>query len=98
MSYFSFLLILVVLCVPAWATGGGVVQPLDLLRQAEELPDGFADHFFGVPLAVRILVDGQLLGEGEIVLSKDTSVQLLALSDSHESELEERDRSAGAKC
>ncbi|WP_323904150.1 TcfC E-set like domain-containing protein [Aeromonas hydrophila] len=61
------------------------------------MPDGFADHFFGVPLAVRILVDGQLLGEGEIVLGKDTSVQLLALSDSHESELEERDRQRWSK-
>lgn len=97
MPYFSFLLILVVLCVPAWATGGHVAQPLDLLQQAEDLPDGFADHFFGVPLAVRILVDGQLLGEGEIVLGKDTSVQLLVLTDSHESELEERDRQRWSK-
>jgi len=96
--YFSFLLILVVLCVPAWATTGGrVAQYLDLLQQAEELPDGFADHFFGVPLAVRILVDGQLLGEGEIVLGKDTSVQLLTLTDSYESELSERDRQRWSK-
>ncbi|HHQ4776716.1 TPA: CS1-pili formation C-terminal domain-containing protein [Aeromonas veronii] len=98
MPYLSFLLILVVLCVPAWATTGGrVAQPLDLLQQAEELPDGFADHFFGVPLAVRILVDGQLLGEGEIVLGKDTSVQLLTLTDSYESELSERDRQRWSK-
>ncbi|WP_421244238.1 CS1-pili formation C-terminal domain-containing protein [Aeromonas sp. 601019] len=97
MSYFSFLLILVALCVPAWATGGHVAQPLDLLQQAEDLPDGFADYFFGVPLTVRILVDGQLLGEGEIVLGKDTSVQLLALTDGHESELEERDRQRWSK-
>jgi len=95
--YFSFLLILVVLCVPAWATGGHVAQPLDLLQQAEDLPDGFADYFFGVPLTVRILVDGQLLGEGEIVLGKDTSVQLLALTDGHESVLEERDRQRWSK-
>ncbi|WP_236665369.1 fimbrial biogenesis outer membrane usher protein [Aeromonas hydrophila] len=61
------------------------------------MPDGFADYFFGVPLTVRILVDGQLLGEGEIVLGKDTSVQLLALTDSHESELEERDRQRWSK-
>ncbi|HHQ4883893.1 TPA: CS1-pili formation C-terminal domain-containing protein [Aeromonas veronii] len=61
------------------------------------MPDGFADYFFGVPLTVRILVDGQLLGEGEIVLGKDTSVQLLALTDGHESELEERDRQRWSK-
>ncbi len=98
MPYLSFLLLLVVLCVPAWATTGGrVAQPLDLLQQAEELPDGFADQFFGVPLAVRILVDGQLLGEGEIVLGKDTSVQLLTLTDSYESELSERDRQRWSK-
>ncbi|KFN20570.1 hypothetical protein JM66_03430 [Aeromonas bestiarum] len=97
MPYFSFLLFLVVLCVPAWATGGRIAQPLDLLQQAEYLPDGFADHFFGVPLAVRILVDGQLLGEGEIVLGKDTSVQLLALTSSHESELDERTRQRWSK-
>lgn len=97
MPYFSFLLILVVLCVPVWATGGRIAQPLDLLQQAEDLPDGFADHFFGVPLAVRILVDGLLLGEGEIVLGKDTSVQLLALTSSHESELDERARQRWSK-
>ncbi|TNH75896.1 hypothetical protein CF141_08785 [Aeromonas hydrophila] len=98
MPYFSFLLLLVVLCVPAWATAGGrVAQPLDLLQQAEDLPDGFADHFFGVPLAVRILVDGQLLGEGEIVLGKDTSVQLLTLTENHESELDERTRQRWSK-
>ncbi|MCX7129732.1 TcfC E-set like domain-containing protein, partial [Aeromonas sp.] len=67
------------------------------MQQAEDLPDGFADHFFGVPLAVRILVDGQLLGEGEIVLGKDTSVQLLALTDSHDSELDERARQHWSK-
>ena len=92
MQYFSFLLILVVFCAPAWATGRHVAQPLDLLQQVEGLPDGFADHFFGVPLAVRILVDGQLLGEGEIVLGRDTSVQLLTLRDAQESELDERAR------
>ncbi|WP_421205244.1 TcfC E-set like domain-containing protein [Aeromonas sp. 601027] len=97
MQYFSFLLILVVFCAPAWATGRHVAQPLDLLQQVEGLPDGFADHFFGVPLAVRILVDGQLLGEGEIVLGKDTSVQLLALTSSHESELDERSRQRWTK-
>ncbi|WP_429153104.1 CS1-pili formation C-terminal domain-containing protein [Aeromonas hydrophila] len=92
MSYYPFLFVLVVLCWPAWANGERQSQPLDLFQQAESLPDGFADHFFGVPLAVRILLDGQQLGEGEIVLGKDTSVQLLTLTDSYESELSERDR------
>ncbi|WP_265452723.1 fimbrial biogenesis outer membrane usher protein [Aeromonas salmonicida] len=59
---------------------------------AESLPDDFADHFFGVPLAVRIHLDGRLLGEGEIVLDKDSSVRLLTLTDSYDAELSERDR------
>ncbi|MFM4718776.1 CS1-pili formation C-terminal domain-containing protein [Aeromonas bivalvium] len=92
MPYFSFLLALAVLGQPVWATGGRATQPLDVLQQAQDLPDGFADHFFDVPLAVRILVDGQLLGEGEIVLGKDTSVQLLTLSEGQESALDERTR------
>lgn len=92
MPYFSFLLALALLGQPVWATEGRATQPLDVLQQAQDLPDGFADHFFDVPLAVRILVDGQLLGEGEIVLGKDTSVQLLTLTDGHESELDERTR------
>ncbi|HGY1008927.1 TPA: CS1-pili formation C-terminal domain-containing protein [Aeromonas salmonicida] len=92
MLYYPFFLVLVVFCWQAWANEARVTQPLDLLQQAESLPDDFADHFFGVPLAVRIQVDGQLLGEGEVVLGKDTSVQLLTLTDSYESELSERDR------
>ncbi len=92
MLYSLFLLVLAVLCRPAWANEARTTQPFDLLQQAESLPDDFADHFFGVPLAVRILLDGQLLGEGEVVLGKDTSVQLLTLTDSYESELSERDR------
>ncbi|MDX2125126.1 MAG: TcfC E-set like domain-containing protein [Aeromonas hydrophila] len=90
--YFLFLSALMVLGSLVWANCVRATQPLDLLQQAESLPDDFADHFFGVPLAVRVLVDGQLLGEGEVVLGKDTSVQLLTLTDSHESELSERDR------
>ena len=72
MLYSPYLLVLL-LCWSAWANEARVTQPLDLLQQAESLPDDFADHFFGVPLAVRILLDGQLLGEGEVVLGKDTS-------------------------
>lgn len=63
MLYSLFLLVLAVLCRPAWANEARTTQPFDLLQQAESLPDDFADHFFGVPLAVRILLDGQLLGK-----------------------------------
>lgn len=62
--YFLFLSALMVVGSLVWANCARATQPLDLLQQAESLPDDFADHFFGVPLAVRVLVDGQLLGEG----------------------------------
>ncbi|MGN4932566.1 hypothetical protein ACTFBW_00705 [Aeromonas rivipollensis] len=62
MPYFSFLLALALLGQPVWATEGRATQPLDVLQQAQDLPDGFADHFFDVPLAVRILVDGNCWG------------------------------------
>ncbi|MEV3814475.1 CS1-pili formation C-terminal domain-containing protein [Aeromonas allosaccharophila] len=63
-----------------------------LLQQARQLPDGFEEHFFGVPLMVRVTVDGRLLGDGEVLLGRDNSVQLLSLLDVQESEFDERER------
>ncbi|HHW4402387.1 TPA: TcfC E-set like domain-containing protein [Aeromonas hydrophila] len=60
-----------------------------LLQQARQLPEGFAEHFFGVPLMVRVTVDGRLLGDGEVLLGQDNSVQLLSLVDVQESEFDE---------
>ncbi|WP_323062366.1 CS1-pili formation C-terminal domain-containing protein [Aeromonas jandaei] len=60
-----------------------------LLQQARQLPDGFEEHFFGVPLMVRVTVDGRLLGDGEVLLGRDNSVQLLSLVDVQESEFDE---------
>ncbi|WP_279486715.1 hypothetical protein [Aeromonas veronii] len=45
--------------------------------------------FFGVPLMVRVTVDGRLLGDGEVLLGRDNSVQLLSLMDVQESEFDE---------
>lgn len=53
-----------------------------LLKQTEQLPAGFAEHFFDVPLAVRIELNGQLLGEGMITLSHDERVRLLEFTHS----------------
>lgn len=64
----------------------GNTSQLGILRQAEGLPKEFDEHFFDVPLAVRIDLDGRLLGEAMVVLSRDERVQLLEFTDTHESQ------------
>lgn len=56
------------------------VTTASLLQQAGQLPAGFAEHFFDVPLAVRIELNGQLLGEGMITLTSDERVRLLEMT------------------
>jgi len=63
----------------------GNTSQLGILRQAEGLPKEFDEHFFDVPLAVRVDLDGRLLGEAMVVLSRDERVQLLEFTDTHES-------------
>lgn len=63
-----------------------------LKQQANQLPTGFEEHFFGVPLMVRVSIDGRQLGDGEVLLGRDNSVQLLSLVDVQESEFDERER------
>ncbi|WEX17063.1 CS1-pili formation C-terminal domain-containing protein [Pseudomonas sp. G11] len=57
------------------------MAPGSLVAQAQGLPAGFTEHFFEVPLAVRVELDQQLLGEALIVLSKDDRVTLLEFTD-----------------
>ncbi len=64
-------------------------DPVLLLKQAQQLPEGFEEHFFGVPLMVRVTVDGRLLGDGEVLLGRDNSVQLLSLVDVQDSDFDE---------
>lgn len=64
-------------------------EPAILLQQARQLPEGFEEHFFGVPLMVRVTVDGRLLGDGEVLLGRDNSVQLLSLLEVQESDFDE---------
>lgn len=56
-----------------------------VLQQAAGLPDEFTQHFFDVPLAVRVDLDGRLLGEAMVVLTRDERVQLLHFTDIAES-------------
>lgn len=58
---------------------------LGVLAQAQGLPADFAEHFFDVPLAVRVDLDGRLLGEAMIILGRDDSVRLIEFSDTTDS-------------
>lgn len=55
--------------------------PLSLLQQAQRLPREFSDHFFDVPLAVRVELNGRLLGEAMITLSRSEQLTLLDFTD-----------------
>ncbi|MFC6335738.1 pilus assembly protein PapC [Pseudomonas sp. CCM 7891] len=61
--------------------------PGSLIAQAQGLPAGFTDHFFDVPLAVRVDLDEQSLGEALIVLSRDDRVTLLEFTDTGDSKV-----------
>lgn len=67
---------------------------IGLMKQAESLPDEFYEHFFDVPLAVKVLLDGEVLGEAMVVLSREEKITLLDFTDTHESDIsfEERDK------
>lgn len=74
------------LCLGAWLgcgpAGAGVLGDL---VPAQGLPSGFEAHFFDVPLAVRVDLDGRYLGDAMVVLSRDDRVQLLEFTDVRES-------------
>ncbi|MFI8716401.1 TcfC E-set like domain-containing protein [Stenotrophomonas sp. NPDC077464] len=59
------------------------LDSLTLLDQAGGLPDDFRDHFFDVPLVVRVERDGRFLGDARAVLSRDNTLSLLEFTDSH---------------
>ncbi len=68
--------------------------PRSLLSQAKGLPAEFESHFFDVPLAVRIELNQQYLGEAMVVLSRDDRITLLEFTDTHDSTIKavERDQ------
>lgn len=67
-----------------------------LLAQAEGLPADFEEHFFDVPLAVRVELDQQLLGEAMIVLSRDDRITLLEFTDVGDSNVSASERETWA--
>lgn len=81
------------LCASALAapTAPGTT-PRSLLSQAKGLPDEFEAHFFDVPLAVRIELDQQYLGEAMVVLTRDDRITLLEFTDTQDSPITAADR------
>jgi len=70
------------LLVPVTSTASSV---LGSRGQVQGLPREFEEHFFDVPLAVRVDLDGRYLGDAMVVLSRDERVQLLAFTETQES-------------
>ena len=66
--------------------------PRSLLAQSKGLPADFEEHFFDVPLAVRVERDQQFLGEAMIVLTKDDRVTLLDFTDTGDSRIPASER------
>lgn len=71
------------LCASAWAAPG--TTPGNLLSQSQGLPEDFEQHFFDVPLAVRLELDQQFLGEAMIILGRDDRITLLEFTDTGDS-------------
>ena len=56
-----------VLCASAFAApADNDHTPRNLLAQAKGLPAEFEEHFFDVPLAVRVELDQQFVGEAMV--------------------------------
>ncbi|HEX4551842.1 CS1-pili formation C-terminal domain-containing protein [Pseudomonas sp.] len=63
-----------------------------LLAQSKGLPSDFEEHFFDVPLVVRVERDQQFLGEASIVLSRDDRLTLLEFTDVGDSQISASER------
>ncbi|MFK9081696.1 TcfC E-set like domain-containing protein [Pseudomonas neuropathica] len=66
--------------------------PRSLLAQAKGLPSEFEEHFFDVPLAVRVELDQQFLGEAMVVLSRDDRITLVDFTDVSDSSIKASER------
>jgi hypothetical protein len=66
--------------------------PRSLLAQAKGLPSEFEEHFFDVPLAVRVELDQQFLGEAMVVLTRDDRITLVDFADVSDSTIKAGER------
>lgn len=84
----SALSVVALFCCAIATASQSTIKPgtsLSLLEQTEGLPDDFLEHFFDLPLTVRMEQDGKFLGEARVVLSRDNRVQLLDFIDVYDS-------------
>lgn len=63
-----------------------------VLQQADQLPADFAAHLFNVPLAVRVELNSQYLGDALLVLNQHEQIQLLAFTDHYDSPFDDAER------
>ncbi|MET0775046.1 MAG: TcfC E-set like domain-containing protein [Pseudomonas mandelii] len=70
--------------------------PRSLLAQAKGLPSEFEEHFFDVPLAVRVELDQQFLGEAMVVLTRDDRITLVDFTDVSDSTIKPSERDVWA--
>lgn len=54
---------------------------LTLAEQAATMPSDFRSHFFNVPISARVMIDGKLLGDANIVLDDAEHVQIISFID-----------------
>src|SRR5471032_1642410 len=80
------------MCTSALAIAADGTTPRSLLAQAKGLPSDFEEHFFDVPLAVRVERDQQFVGEAMIVLSRDDRLTLLEFTDHSDSPISGTER------
>lgn len=83
-------------CSVVMAAPDNNYTPRSLLAQAKGLPNDFEEHFFDVPLAVRVERDQQFVGEAMIVLTRDDRITLLEFTDHSDSPITGTERDTWA--
>lgn len=79
------LALFLLLSASAAASAQQLASQQGILSQAQGLPSDFSEHFFDVPLAVRVELDGRLLGEALVMLDRQERVQLIEFTASEDS-------------
>ncbi|MGV5528235.1 TcfC E-set like domain-containing protein [Pseudomonas putida] len=72
-------------CLSPFYSWAGDSDAAVVLSAVEGLPAEFEAHFFDVPLAVRVELDGRYLGDAMVILTRDNRVQLLEFTDTQDS-------------
>ncbi len=87
----------VVVAASSQAAGLALGDLPSLLEQRERMPAEFRDHLFGNPLTVRVELDGQYLGDAEVLLHEDNRMQLIGFGESHDSPWPQTERARWAE-